>query len=52
MGRRVVWSEGGISYEADPKHRELILEFFGFCDKSKTSKYNGHKEERKEADGD
>ena len=27
LGRRVVWGEGGISYEADPKHRELILEF-------------------------
>ena len=32
LGRKVVWGEGGITYEADPKHRELILEFFGFCE--------------------
>ena len=38
LGRKVVWGEGGIEYEADPKHRDLILEFFGFCQDSKTSK--------------
>ena len=43
---------GGITYEADPKHRELILEFFGFCEKSKVSKYNGDKEDREEEYGD
>ena len=31
LGRKVVWGEGGITYEADPKHRELILECFGFA---------------------
>ena len=46
MCRKVVWGESGITYEADPKHRELVFEFFGFCGKTKVSKYNGHKEER------
>ena len=52
LGRMVRWTPDGIEYEADPKHRELILEFFGFCDKSKRSKYNGLKEDREEIDGD
>ena len=30
----------------------MILEFFGFGDESKTSKYNGHNEEREEEFGD
>ena len=30
LGRKVVWTEDGITYEADPKHSELVMEFFGF----------------------
>ena len=30
LGRKVVWSEGGIRYEADENHRELVLEYVGF----------------------
>ena len=44
LGRKVVWGEDGITYEADPKHRELVMEFFGFCDRSKESRYNGLRE--------
>ena len=36
LGRKVVWTEDGISYEADPKHRELVMNLFGFCEKSKS----------------
>ena len=50
--RALRWTAAGIEYEADPKHRDLILEFFGFCENSKTSKYNGHKEEKVEEFGE
>lgn len=52
LGRKVVWGEEGITYEADPKHRELVMEGFGFCEKSKESKYNGLKEDREVEDED
>ena len=29
LGRVVRWTDKGIEYEADPKHRRLILEHFG-----------------------
>ena len=51
LGRKVVWGGEGIQYEADPKHRELVMDCFGFCEKSKGSKYNGLKEDR-EVDGE
>ena len=30
LGRHVRWTAEGIQYEADPKHRKLIMEHFGF----------------------
>ena len=29
LGRRVRWTEKGIEYEADPKHRMMVLDAFG-----------------------
>ena len=34
LGRHVRWIADGIEYEADPKHRKLIMEHFGFDDDS------------------
>ena len=34
LGRHVRWTADGIEYEADPKHRKLIMEHFGFDDES------------------
>ena len=45
LGRRVSWEEWGISYEADPKHRRLIMDYFGFDDMSRMLTTNGSKEE-------
>ena len=44
LGRRVVWRTWGISYEADPKHRKLITEYFGFDATSRKLSTNGSKE--------
>lgn len=30
LGKIVKWTNEGITYEADPKHRRIILEYFGF----------------------
>ena len=38
----------GIEYEADPKHRKLIMEHFGFDDESSHLVFNGEKDWRKE----
>eukprot|EP00973_Karenia_brevis_P077983 10833452-Karenia_brevis.AAC.1 len=35
--RMVKWTEEGIEYEADPRYRRMILECFGFDDRSKES---------------
>ena len=29
LGRVVRWMDHGIEYEADPKHKSKVLEFFG-----------------------
>ena len=29
LGRIVRWTQKGIEYEADPKHRKMILDYFG-----------------------
>ena len=41
LGRIVRWTEEGILYEADPKHRRLILEYFGFEGNAKGLSFNG-----------
>ena len=48
LGRHVRWTEEGIEYEADPKHRKLIMEHFGFDDESSPLVFNREKECRKE----
>eukprot|EP00973_Karenia_brevis_P015671 2144438-Karenia_brevis.AAC.1 len=40
--------EDGIEYEADPKHRKMILEYFGFNRKTKPCVMNGDKEDKVE----
>ncbi len=29
LGRTLRWTQDGLEYEADPKHRKMILEHFG-----------------------
>eukprot|EP00973_Karenia_brevis_P080980 11233745-Karenia_brevis.AAC.1 len=48
LGRIVRWTEHGIEYQADPKHRKLVLEYFGFSEDSKGLGINGDKEEKVE----
>eukprot|EP00973_Karenia_brevis_P066042 9179253-Karenia_brevis.AAC.1 len=48
LGRGVRWVEEGIEYEADPKHRKTIMEYFGFNDKTKPLMMNGDKEDKVE----
>ena len=50
LGRIVRWTDRGIEYEADPKHRKLILEYFGFDEGSKSLSVNGSVEEDRERD--
>ena len=51
LGRIVRWKEEGIQYEADPKHRRLVLEYFWFDAASRVLAHNSDKEE-KEEEGD
>ena len=48
LGRHVRWTAGGIEYEADPKHRKLIMEHFGFDEESSGLVFNGEKDWKKE----
>ena len=46
LGRLVRYTPEGIEYEADPKHRRLWLEKFGFVEGSRGLSVNGDKEEK------
>eukprot|EP00973_Karenia_brevis_P061747 8587590-Karenia_brevis.AAC.1 len=48
LGKLVRWTDEGIKYEADPKHRSLVLEYFGFDSKTKPGGENGDREDRVE----
>eukprot|EP00973_Karenia_brevis_P047853 6641236-Karenia_brevis.AAC.1 len=48
LGRLVKRTEEGIEYEADPKHRRLVMEYFGFNEKSKRIGMNGDREDKVE----
>ena len=48
LGRHVRWTAGGIEYEADPKHRKLVMEQFGFDEESSGLVFNGEKDWKKE----
>ena len=41
LGREVKWTEEGIEYEADPRHRKKILDYFGFEEGAKPLTHNG-----------
>ena len=41
LGRRVRWTEQGVEYEADPRHRSIILEQLGLGEGSKGLTSNG-----------
>ena len=45
LGRTVRWEKWGIEYEADPKHREIVMGYFGFDEKSKGWTSNGKADE-------
>ncbi len=48
LGRHVRWVADGIEYEADPKHRKLIMEHFGFDEESSHLVFNCEKDWKKE----
>ena len=52
LGRVVKWTEEGIEYEADPRHRRALLERFGLTERCKALTHNGEAktEERDEAE--
>ena len=41
LGRTVRWKDWGIEYEADKRHRKVIIEYFGFNEKTKGLTGNG-----------
>ena len=47
LGRVVRWTEKGLEYEADPKHRLMVLESLGFEEGTRTLSHNGDKEDKK-----
>eukprot|EP00973_Karenia_brevis_P061600 8566220-Karenia_brevis.AAC.1 len=32
LGRMVRWTDNGIEYEADPRHRQIVVEYFDFSE--------------------
>jgi hypothetical protein len=50
LGRVLEWTETGIKYQADPKHRSIILEKFGLGPESKGLKVPGRAEDPNEDD--
>ena len=47
LGRHARWTERGIEYEADPKHRKLIMDHLGFGKDSSYLVLNEEKDWRK-----
>ena len=52
LGRIVRWLPWGLSYEADPKHRQLLLEKFGLNGDSKALESNGARDSEEGEDFD
>ena len=48
LGRVIRWKDWGIEYEADPKHRKVILEHFGLEEGSRGLTHNGDKDEKED----
>ena len=43
LGRHERWTADGIEYEADPKHRKLLMEHVGFDEESSSLFHNAKK---------
>lgn len=41
LGRQVRWTKEGMEYEADPKHREKMVEYFGMDQTTRGLSHNG-----------
>ena len=52
LGRVVRWTDVGIEFEVDPKHRLLIMETFGFREGSRGLVNNGEKDAKGEEGDD
>ena len=48
LGRHARWTADGIEYEANPKHRKLLMDRFVFDEDSSHLVSNGEKDWRKE----
>jgi len=48
LGRVLKYTSSGITWQADPRHRKMILEHFGFNGQTKSVTKNGAKDERVE----
>ena len=48
LGRVVRWTKDWIEYEADPKNRQIILEYFGLEQTCNVLAVNGDKEGNEE----
>ena len=50
LGRIVRWTAAGVEFEADPRHRKVLAEHFGFQEDSAASAYNGDKDRKEDAE--
>ena len=48
LGRALKYTSAGMTWHADPRHRKMILERFGFNGQTKSVTKNGAKDERVE----
>ena len=49
LGRIIRWTPEGVEYEADPRHRRMVTEYFGLGEGSKEAlRVNGEKEEEEQ----
>ena len=46
LGRTVRWERWGIEYEADSRHRDMIIQYFGLDENSRGLGCNGDKEDK------
>eukprot|EP00973_Karenia_brevis_P041577 5752626-Karenia_brevis.AAC.1 len=48
LNRRLRYGVGGIEYEADPKHTDMVVENFGFDRSTRNLVDNGDREDKEE----
>ena len=48
LGRTVRWTESGVEFEADPRHRQILAEYFGFTEESAAAAFNGDRERKED----